>query len=296
MNEITVIIVTFQPKIERFLENISALSHQVSRIIVVDNGSTNWLEIEQLVLGFSQATFFHFSNNRGIAAALNEGIRQTIANTSWFLTMDQDSIVPSDLIEQYFKEPIPSNVGILCPTSFDIRMSKQKEVTSRVEYVEECIQSGALFRKEMLQEIGYFDEWLFIDYVDYEYCYRARANSWRILKFTHVFLNQEFGDLYLAKYHKMWEYLYQKTHLYIFKKLALRPKVNPQRMYYRSRNRLVCMKYFRRKKQIFLIMTTPLFYLKTLFRAQKKIETHKMVMRGIRDGIKKVRSDRNAQL
>ena len=77
---------------------------QVKEVIIVDNASKNIFEIEQLVLD-KRVNIVKNSSNLGIAAALNIGFNIFVKNEyDCCLTLDQDSVCPSDMIEKYLKQ------------------------------------------------------------------------------------------------------------------------------------------------------------------------------------------------
>ena len=97
-------IVLYNPDINRMKENINAIINQVDYVILVDNGSKNKSDIEaaiehsfynsdKLIINFSQ-------KNNGIAWALNQIFKiAEEQSVKWVLTLDQDSVCPSDIIE-----------------------------------------------------------------------------------------------------------------------------------------------------------------------------------------------------
>src|ERR1700685_2780931 len=87
------IIVTFNPDTSRLEEVVTALASQVENILIVDNASGNRDQIDALGR-HSDFDFLAFSANRGVAAALNVGVRHhLIFEPDWILTMDQDTLV-----------------------------------------------------------------------------------------------------------------------------------------------------------------------------------------------------------
>ena len=81
-------------------------------IYLVDNTPSRNLKIGQPGI-----TYLALNENKGIATALNIGINKaTVDGASWVITMDQDSIIPDNMIKEYRKYlGIVSNIGILAP-------------------------------------------------------------------------------------------------------------------------------------------------------------------------------------
>jgi rhamnosyltransferase len=286
------IIVTYNPKIERLDKNIFSALMQIDQLVVVDNGSSNSDIIKQHCNDFG-ISFIGLGKNFGIAAALNVGIESFNQDFDWILTLDQDSIIPKNMINEIMSNTsLVRSAGILCPLIIDSRVENAENVDQGQEYtsVERCIQSGSLYSNQILSHIGLFNEALFIDYVDFEYCYRAKLFGYEILRCNKVVIDQEFGELYRSRYSDLWLHLFNLTKIKIFEKMILRPVINPHRMYYRMRNRIYCFKFLSRKDRIFSFCRTPLLLTKILFRSQRKILTAKMLFRGIFDGIKSLKS------
>jgi rhamnosyltransferase len=53
--------------------------------------------------------------------------------------------------------------------------------------------SGSLIRADVFTSAGFFDEAMFIDYVDVDYCLRVQKNGFRILSVSGVVLGHELG-------------------------------------------------------------------------------------------------------
>ena len=60
-------IVTFNSELTRLQENLSAISPQVERIVICDNGSTNFKNIQSLLENYSNITVLSLQTNSGIA-------------------------------------------------------------------------------------------------------------------------------------------------------------------------------------------------------------------------------------
>src|SRR5699024_6976157 len=60
----------------------------------------------------------------------------------------------------------------------------------------ECITSASCTSIKAWEKIGGFDDWLFIDLVDNEFCKRLVASGYKILRLNHLVLDQEFGCIH----------------------------------------------------------------------------------------------------
>ena len=57
-----------------------------------------------------------------------------------------------------------------------------------------AIASGSLVKAEVFGVTGFFDEAMFIDYVDTDFCLRLQKNGFKILSVASVLLEHELGQ------------------------------------------------------------------------------------------------------
>lgn len=192
-------IVTFNPNIERLRLNLEGVYSQSSLIVVVDNHSQNIKEIEELIDDFPRVYIIYNEKNYGIARALNQIMEFAKKNNlDWALLLDQDSIIPGNMINNYTQLTDIEGVAIVCPRVQDNNSNRIGKADSRIELVGLCITSGSLNNVKTWENIGKFDESLFIDYVDNEYCIRLYYEGFRIIRDNEVILNHELGK---TEYH-----------------------------------------------------------------------------------------------
>lgn len=196
MNDIiTAGIVTFNPDLDRLKENVNAILPQVDKVVIFDNGSINQKSIELEYQ--NSAIIIKSERNVGIAAALNGLMKKSEElGATWMLSLDQDSVCPQNFCEQIgtylYKE---DNFGVVAPVIVDrnvgiVGHNPEKEYKS----VRTCITSGAFTKVEVWQEIGGYDESMFIDSVDFEFCYRVRKAGYKVIQVRDVQLLHELGS------------------------------------------------------------------------------------------------------
>ena len=115
MNSIEVCagIVTYNPDIKRLQENIAAIVYQVSKVFIVDNCSENVESIEKVIGKYATIVLIKNDQNEGIAKALNQiMLKAKRYGYNWMLTLDQDSVCYSNLVNNYFKY-IDVGIGML---------------------------------------------------------------------------------------------------------------------------------------------------------------------------------------
>lgn len=200
MEKVMAGIVSFNPDMKRLEENIKAIEKQVHQIILVDNGSKEQeLLFQTIKQKFPNVLLLQNKENLGIAKALNQLLEECHKNNGrWLLTLDQDSVAPDNLMAVYSKYTDMEDVAMICPRIVDRNSNmtvehgddKEKEYV----FVDRCITSASLMDVEKAMETGSFDESMFIDYVDFEYCIRVRKNGYRILKANGAELLHELGN------------------------------------------------------------------------------------------------------
>ncbi|MBT8944372.1 hypothetical protein BTJ16_04070 [Lactobacillus delbrueckii subsp. bulgaricus] len=193
-------VVTYNPRITLLQKNLSALRELVDRVIVVDNGSVNLTDIKKIIGGIGSISLIENQRNLGIARALNEIMETAIEyEYSWVLTMDQDSVVPTNLVSEYVKY-LDSSVGMLCPIIFDRNKNQLPTTYLGTHEVKECITSGSLVNVSAWQKVNGFDEKLFIDGVDFDFCERIKKSNYRILEVGTVVLSHAIGNITMRKF------------------------------------------------------------------------------------------------
>lgn len=291
--KIAVGIVLFNPDMQRFFECIQSALNQIEKIYIFDNSTdkVSWKYPNNI-------TYLTENKNLGIAYALNAIMRKASADGyEWVITMDQDSILPDGIVKAY-SAVIEKNkdIGIVCPQVIDNRrayLEIKKEPST--EYVDFCITSASCTSIKAWKQIDGFDEWLFIDLVDNEFCKRLILSGYKILRLNGFVLNQEFGQIKpkSKKKQEFWIKLSKIFHNQNIAKFSYTKYVSPVRVYYTNRNIIYvnrklkkygpvgyrdnynCRNYFG-----FLIS----FCLPSLLRAQDKKKVFLAIFKGIADG------------
>lgn len=191
-------IVLMNPQIERLKNNISSVINQVDCLCLIDNHSENIAEIKQLVTKFNNIILIELDENKGIAFALNRIVDFADNNNcEWVLTLDQDSICPYNLIDEYKKYlGYDSTVAMFTPKIVDLNEGNGSAVDYKgdFEYVERCITSAGLLNVKSSRAVGNFDERMFIDYVDFDLCQNLLNHGYKILRVNTAELVHEVGN------------------------------------------------------------------------------------------------------
>ena len=162
-----------------------------------------WKEKIQILPQF----FFLFVDNsqKKIFDFENIGIQYAKKNLfDYVVFFDQDSDFSDyylpDMVQEYnhIKEKFP-NLVILGPRIIDKESHKEykhKDANNNDDYLvcRELISSGSMVKTDDFDKIGLLEEKLFIDYVDFEWCWRAKQNGYVCIKTKKISLMHEVGQ------------------------------------------------------------------------------------------------------
>ena len=229
-------IVLYNPELERLMENIDAIYFQVDYLIIVDNDSKNQLEIRQLVKNkYPSCSYICNSSNMGIAYALNQIIRESQRlQCSWVLTLEQDSVCCTDLINRYKSIAFSDEkIGIVTCNFRDRNIDLPLEQEKGCKEVDFCITSAAFTNVVAVCNVGGFDERLFIDMVDYDICYNLRRFGYKIIKIDFCGFTHEVGKgteidflgrkRIVYNHSSLRKYYWARNSIYLVRKYKLNP-------------------------------------------------------------------------
>lgn len=262
-------IVLYNPELKRLQENIGHIIDQVDQIVLFDNGSNNILNVQKLLLNWGEKiVLIKNDSNIGIASALNRLCRWAFEqNYQYILTLDQDSVCPNGIIDKLLKDMKP-NIAIAAPNIIYRNNETFYERKKGVESVEWVITSASLTDLSIWNIIGGFDEKLFIDGVDKDFCYRAREQGYRILKDFDIELLHELGNLSCRK-------IFGRT-IYVTNHSAVRK-------YYMVRNAFYLDKKHSSNKRYAIVLKN---IFKTVIYEENKVSKIRAIYKGIIDGVK----------
>ena len=186
INRIGVVIIVFHPNARLLESKLKKLGNDVA-VVVVDNTPNETINIEQ-----ANITYIPLYENTGIANAQNVGIGNLLERgCTHVVFFDQDS----DFTEKYVRSivdeyerisTVRKNLFLLGPTV--INKTNGEEYRSVIHsdkkadqgFIEkrEIISSGSCVSVEKLNQVGVMDSRLFIDYVDFEHCWRANSKGY----------------------------------------------------------------------------------------------------------------------
>lgn len=217
-NNVHALVICFFPEESIIDKLIVIISNQVNRVLVWDNGGLPDSVRKQLLL-FKNVCILGNGHNIGIGKALNNGFENAISHQAEFvITFDQDSGPSSNIVETLvtqwnsLKTDGGGKVGAIGSSFFDIR-------TAFIQYPFHRLIKSGFFVRKLYPKVGYdtvkvdflitsgmlvsvsiwmsglkFDEGLFIDYVDTEWCFRTKALGYQHYGCFNAEMSHEVSD------------------------------------------------------------------------------------------------------
>lgn len=201
--KIVAVLVTYYPDIDHLKSSIKKLIDQGSYVCVVNNSSQ---DVEVL-----SAQVINLGENKGIAYAQNVGMELAFNsfNADFVIQMDQDSLPADDMVQKLltaydYLTAHKINVGLVGCQDIDKdsligskpRINKGKIILNQKHLIEvsEVLSSGSLIPRATYQTVGGPDNRLFIDIVDFEYCWRIATFGYKVVKSTEAIVFHKLGE------------------------------------------------------------------------------------------------------
>ncbi|MEG8948077.1 glycosyltransferase family 2 protein [Rosettibacter firmus] len=219
MIEVSIVIITWNAKkfLKRLLESIKKYSSGFTyEIIIVDNNSTDGT-IEYLNENHSDIKLIRNKKNLGVAKARNIGMKETIGKYVLILDVDMELIensikkmldfmnsnldiglVGSKLVYsngelQYSCKNFPNILSLLARRLDSIELIKNSKVLknhlmsdwdhNEIREVDYLIGACQFIRREVIEEIGFYDDTIFYGPEDIDYCIRVWRANWKVVYF-----------------------------------------------------------------------------------------------------------------
>jgi rhamnosyltransferase len=241
--KVTAVIVSYNPDIERCRALIETAALQVDRVIVVDNGSSpSALAVLRQLRREGRCRLVELGGNKGIASAQNRGIALAFDRADdYVLLLDHDSRLVADCVAQLIsahrrltESGVP--VGAVGPQYADESSGAKAPFLRYGRYTysriyagrpDECIESsiliasGSLISHQALAAVGLMDETLFIDGVDWEWCFRAADRGYRLFGCTGASMLHNLGIGVLRVMGRSMPLHHPLRHYYVYRNALL---------------------------------------------------------------------------
>tara|TARA_Y200000002_G_scaffold383265_1_gene404581 strand:- start:1050 stop:1940 length:891 start_codon:yes stop_codon:yes gene_type:complete len=237
-DSISCVIVLYKPDLDYFFKNLANHKKNFKKIIIVNND--NSIDTQQ----FEDKNIYVINNkkNLGIAKALNQGILKSKKLGCAMVTLfDQDTSIDeyflknmADKIAEYKGKMKPGlfspqykNLvnGILSKNIYleSLRLIR-KNSNEIYSYPYFTITSGTIIPVDVLDDVGLMKDELFMDYIDIDWCLRAKKKNYAIISINTVIIHHNLGQSSINIF----------GHNYIIH--------SPVRMYYYFRNAILLYK------------------------------------------------------
>ena len=269
---IAAVVVLFNPD-KNIVENIKSYIDCVEKIYVIDNSNFSNASLFQ-ALPFAHKLEYIFNNgNLGIAKALNIGCEFAIQQgMKWVLTMDQDSKflnLNAAIISQIYKMKDDS-IALYYPNYLIEGIIYDKYIKENNAPIV-VMTSGNFINLSIYKSIAGFEDKLFIDYVDIDYCLKIKAAGYKIALLPNATLVHELG---------------QSKHVAFLSIKAIVTNHSSLRRYYITRNRLYVHKKHKNISTVFDKTEKRIFIndiLKIILFEDDKILKFKSIVKGYLD-------------
>ncbi|WP_424349047.1 glycosyltransferase family 2 protein [Latilactobacillus sp. 5-91] len=287
-NEVGAIIVTFNPDINGLKRNINAIYNQVDRVVIVDNGSNNLDDIKELLQVLKMnVDIIDLGQNLGIAAAQNRAISSLDdLGFNWVVTLDQDSEMAEKSIQKLkaTSQYEDKDTGILAAQYNDSKWTEEQRKNKLDERYDQVVQkkmviaSGNLVNIKAWKAVQGYDEWMFIDQVDFDFNAKLLLAGYKIWQVNNVVMDHAVGDVIQKP---------MLSRLLLFPKKAIFSDHSAFREYYIQRNTIIYSKRypeFRRHK--YQVIVSMIQSRRILVYSGPRVKKLISAWKGIVDGIK----------
>lgn len=193
-NNLGIILVTYKPDSHTLKSNLESLKKYY--VCVVDNASDD--KIQRYLQTFQKKNLIHKlilnNENKGIAHALNQGLLKLPNKIKYVLLLDQDTVIELNLISTHLHDfdKLPDPKKLACGWAFVNKIhpkpyfikygyfSRKYFAKTGIHAVDTVITSGMLIDRQKINNVGLFNENLFMDFVDTEWCMRAKSKGFTV--------------------------------------------------------------------------------------------------------------------
>lgn len=168
-------VILYNPDEISLLLNISSYINDVDKLYVIDNSDFSLSsKIVEYFLSINHIEYINLGGNKGIAYALNYAAISAIkAGYDWLMTMDQDSKATPSMVNKlmsFVYDNRNKHLGIVAARPIFTDETVEVSLIPKYEYVDVVISSGNVINLAAYEEIGGFENKLFIDSVDTDFC------------------------------------------------------------------------------------------------------------------------------
>lgn len=239
LKSIAAVVVGYNPDIKVLDDLLISLSNQVGLLILVDNGGA-----ELFLQGYPElkasVRYLSLQGNKGLGAALNAGFQLAVdAGIPYMVTFDQDSHAEPDLIEKLESAMVHAKSRdekciAVSPTFFDRRDGKRinfpfyQSIDGVIKPVfvsddvyglvkADALITSGMFVDTQAWKVGIkYDEGMFVDFTDTEWCFRVRDRGYSLYGCLNVEMGHALSDAPPVKIFGLSFFRYSPIRRYFF--------------------------------------------------------------------------------
>jgi rhamnosyltransferase len=271
------VIVTHHPD-RLLISRICQVVQGVASIVVVDNGSStddvNWLRDRQHE---GAITLIANDRNVGLGEALNQGVSWAADHGYlWTLLLDQDALPEPYVVEtaaRAFERQATLLPAVISAEGSGNACDGCEQLAHTTPVV---ITAGSLHAVAPWRALGGFRSDFFVDYVDIEYCLRARSAGYSILRLCRSGIVHEIG---------------MPTRHRLLRKYVTATNHDQSRRYYITRNRVLVWRQYAWRERRYVLGDVRAFAkecVKIALFENERLRKASAIGRGIMDGLRGV--------
>jgi len=181
------------------IKNIDSYIDDVDILYIIDNSESSYIN---KVKKNNKIKYIFNNENLGISKALNNAAKLAQKDGyKWMLTLDQDTKFNKDVLKElkkYCESVDYSKVGIITP--WHKTKLKLDKPNKKIDYPLDVMTSGNLLNLSIHKKLNGFDEDLFIDGVDIEYCLKLRKNNYVIDRLNYLEIDHNLGNIFYKRF------------------------------------------------------------------------------------------------
>ena len=169
-------------------QRLAAFCQAGLRVVAVNNNALRTLPRN----ADDHLTWLENGNEGGLAGGLNHGVHTALALGCERITLlDQDSNLSADGVLTLQQAVTSQPDRVVGPAIWDLERARWHTRQSRPRLL---ITSGTTFHTSTWQRVGPYHDWMEIDFIDHEWCSRARQKGVQLEVLEDVRLDQQFGQ------------------------------------------------------------------------------------------------------
>jgi N-acetylglucosaminyl-diphospho-decaprenol L-rhamnosyltransferase len=222
-NTITVVLISHNSR-ELILRFINNLSKDI-KILIIENSSDFYLEKE--IKNYKNVKI-KFMDNKGYGAAINYA--RTYILTKYFFVFSPDIKNVDDKLINIFEKKVEiiKSFGALGPRFINVteKSHNQSKISEEIGEIRSISGSAMCFDISVFDDVGGFDENIFLYFEETDYCIRAKKRGYKMYQINSIFVEHTRGasagvvkteninEVYKLEKLYSWHFIWSKYYLY----------------------------------------------------------------------------------